>query len=100
MEIILVSKQIIEGVLVFEDKDIIVKSATVMFLGHVFKELEIKDNKISFEITGQFENGNYELVYEVTVNGKDVKVTQSFVVSNDKIDPSLPVDLQRLGNEV
>ena len=99
MEKLLQTKNTIAAVLEVDDS-VTIKSARIEFLGSPFQELEVVDKRVEFEVTSIFENGNYEIVYVVEINGVENTAKTSFVVSNDGIDPSLPVDLQRLGNEI
>lgn len=96
MESKLISRQIIEGELSSLDKSTIVKSVDVIFGSVNFMNMEIVDNKFKLEITDRFESGNYEVNWNVTINGKDTIVKDSFIVSTSNIDPSLPLDLQNL----
>ena len=95
MEIILTSRQIITGELRSDDP-VKVESAHIMINGMEFKKLDVVDNKFEFEITEQFENGSYDIVFNIIINGKESTVKNSFIVSNGKIDPSLPLDMQSL----
>ena len=96
MKFNLISRQIIEGELVLEDESVVINNVKVMYLGEEFKVIELKDNKFMFEITSQFENGNYEVIVNASINGKESNIIGTFVVSNDKLDSSLPIDLQSL----
>lgn len=100
MEIILVKKNTIVAELQVDDKSVTIKGARVLFLGATFKVLEVVDKRVEFEITEMFESGNYEIVFDVEINGKANTAITSFVVTNDGIDPSLPIDLQNLKNEI
>ena len=96
MESTLTSRQVIEGKLQIADKAVVIKNVDVFFEGSLFTTIPVNDGVFQIEITERFENGNYEVKWNVTINGKESLVIDSFVVSNSKIDPSLPVDLQQL----
>ncbi len=100
MEIVLVKKNTIAAELQVDDKSVVIKGARVLFLGSTFQELEVANKRVEFEITSRFESGSYEIVFDVEINGKANTAVTSFVVSNDGIDPSLPIDLQNLKNEI
>jgi len=92
----LVSRQIIEGSLVLENKDSSIKNVLIFFQGQLFDTIEVTDGKFQIEITERFENGSYDVIWNTVINGVDTEVKDSFIVSNDKIDPTLPLDLQYL----
>lgn len=96
----LISRQIIEGKLKLENKDSSIINVEVNFNGMLFDTIEIKDNKFQIEITERFENGKYNVVWNVMINGVKSIIIDSFIVSNDSIDPTLPIDLQYLKDAI
>lgn len=96
MELNIDKKQIITGKLVVEDESVKIGNIDVLFRGDVFDKVEPDGNQFVIEIDERFENGNYEIHWHVEINGKEHIVKGNFVVSNDKINPSLPLDLQHL----
>lgn len=94
----LLSRQIIEGRLNLENENSSVSNVEIRFNGMLFDTIEVKDNMFQIEITERFENGKYDVVWNAMINGKESTITDSFVVSNDKIDPTLPLDLQYLSS--
>lgn len=96
MESNLKIRQVVEGELMYEGDSVEIEDVSIQFVGMEIGGVNRSENKFQLEIGDSFENGSYDVVWHVKINGKEHVVRDSFTVTNDKIDPSLPFDLQYL----
>jgi len=94
---------LIRGNLNFDISDnIVVRSVEIFLIGvdEAIVELEVTDEEFGasflYEITARNRVGNYKVVWNVLVSGKEIKVFNDFVISGDEIDRTLPLELQHL----
>ena len=93
MEVDLAKRQVIEGKIKYGHGEPEIKFVHIYFKGDRFTTVEVHDSVFQVEITERFENGSYDV--RTSIN-EVLETIGSFIVTNDKIDPTLPLDLQHL----
>lgn len=94
---------LIIGKLKFDkDDNVKVKNVEIFLEGidDVIAEIEVTDEEFgasfNYIIDSRARAGQYNVVWNVIADGIEIKVHNSFVISSDNIDRTLPVELQHL----
>ncbi len=94
---------LITGKLKFDkDNDTAVKNVEIFLEGidDIIAEVEVTDEEFgasfSYIIDSRARAGQYNAIWNVTADGVEIKVQNSFMISADNIDRTLPVELQYL----
>lgn len=93
---------LIKGKLPFTDKNISVKSIDIFLIGitEPIVSLVPKETEFGVEfeyiISARARNGEYTVVWNAVISGKDTRIFDKFIISDDTIDRTLPPELQFL----
>ena len=94
---------LITGKLKFnKDDNVKVKTIEIFLVGidEVIAEIDSVEESFgasfSYVIDSRSRAGEYKVVWNVIVDGKETKVFNNFIISSDNIDRTLPLELQHL----
>lgn len=94
---------LITGKLKFDkDDNVEVKTIEIFLVGidEVIAELDATEEtfgaSFSYVIDSRSRAGEYKVVWNIIVDGAETKVFNSFIISSDSIDRTLPLELQHL----
>lgn len=94
---------LVTGTLLFNPNDNIVITNVEIFLTGIEEPIAIVEPEIrefgasfSYVIDTRARTGEYQAVWNVVISGKVVKIINGFVIVDDAIDRTLPLELQHL----
>lgn len=99
----IINRNLITGELVFTDEDKVVVKNIEIFLKGIDVPIVILEAvktdfgaKFDYIIDSRASAGEYTVVWNVTVDGQDTRAVNNFLISDDNIDRTLPLELQHL----